>query len=69
MTPLSDTAKLGIFSSVISGLSVSSANYSGVNDWKTLGFIGVGSLIVSGGLYNYVPKFYCKYIKSKNKSN
>ena len=68
MTNLSDTTKVGIFSSLISGLSLSSASYSGVKDWKTLGFIGVGTFVISGGLYKYVPKFYCKYIKSNNNS-
>lgn len=68
MTNLSDTTKAGIFSSLISGLSLSSASYSGVKDWKTLGFIGVGTFVISGGLYKYVPKFYCKYIKSNNNS-
>ena len=68
MTNLSDTTKVGIFSSIVSGLTLSSASYSGVKDWKTLGFIGVGTFVISGGLYKYVPKFYCKYIKS-NKSD
>lgn len=68
MTTLSDTTKVGIFSSLVSGITLSSASYSGVKDWKTLGLLGVSAFVISGGLYNYVPKIVCRF-KSNNSND
>lgn len=66
MTTLSDTTKVGIFSSVVSSITLSSASYSGVKDWKTLGLLGVSAFVISGGLYKYVPKIVCKFKSKKS---
>jgi hypothetical protein len=65
MTTLSDTTKVCIFSSIFSGITISSASYSGVKDWKTLGLVGASAFVISGGLYKCVPKMICKF-KSNN---
>lgn len=66
MTTLSDTTKVGIFSSLVSGITLSSASYSGVKDWKTLGLLSVSAFVISGGLYNYVPKIVCRFKSKKS---
>lgn len=63
---MSDNTKVSIISGVSSGIAVSSASYSGIKDWKTLGLIGIGTFVLSGGIYKYVLPKLCKIVKTNN---